>query len=402
MARPPSWQLNRSVFDRDLQRFVSDEGGIRRITGKVTGLQVRDDAAHTVSVDLQAGGAEDLEADWLVDASGRKQLLAKKLGLRNKPREKQRNCFWFRLNGFDRSIVSRIDALGPMPAGKGEPYHHERYYTTHHFMGKGNWIWLIPMRTPDDSELISIGLSSRPDVYPHRVSSVDDFLTHVSQEHPVIAELVASGTVEDTNVFNNYRYTVKQAYSENRWCMVGDAAFAPDPLFSNGLAFSTIQIEQVGEMIARDHSGGHDAAYIKRLEEIFWKPVVGSQNTIANWYETMDDALLCAARLHFIEVTYFYFLLPLIVNRCHYDPDRLDMWNYFQSSSNGIELPERLLALRRKVPKAEPRHFVYQGKEKVNLRALQRCEDVGELRSQLSDGTKLLDGYMKELVARWA
>ena len=32
-------------------------------------------------------------------------------------------------------------------------------------MGRGNWIWLIPMRTEDDTELMSVGIVSRPDVY---------------------------------------------------------------------------------------------------------------------------------------------------------------------------------------------------------------------------------------------
>lgn len=401
MARPPSWQLNRSVFDRDIRVMVDKTPGIRRILGTVTDITLDPEALHVVAYRGDDQGHDTLGANWLIDASGRRQILAKKLKLTRKSRTAQRNSFWFRLSGFERDLLGQLDALGPMPPSEGEHYHYDRYYSTHHFMGRGNWIWLIPMRTADDSELISIGISSRPDVYPHSVRNMDDFMEHVSKEHPVITDLVETGTVEDTNTLNNYRYVIERAYSPDRWCIVGDAAFAPDPLFSNGLAFSTVQLEQVGEMIARDCAGEHSPEYIAQLEEIFWKPVVGSQNTIAKWYETMDDSLLCAPRLHWIEVSYFYVLLPLIVNRCHYDPERLPMFNYMRGDGVPIDVPKLLLNLREGIETATPDHFVYHGKEKVNLRALEQVGNLKELRAQFLAASEVLDRYTEELTGRW-
>jgi hypothetical protein len=344
-----------------------------------------------------------LEADWVIDATGRKQVLAKQLGLRRMEREAQRDCFWFRLKDFDRRILGEIEALGPMPPGVGEPYHYDRYFSTHHFMGKGNWIWLIPLRSEGDGDLMSIGLSTRPDVYPHTVRTVEGFLEHVASEHPVITELVESGTIVDTNLYRNYRYVVDQAYSEDRWCIIGDAAFAADPLFSNGLTFSSIQIEQVGEMIDRDRRGDHDADYIRRLESVFWAPLVGSQNTIAEWYETMDDPLLCAARLHYIEVSYFYLLLPLITNRCHLEPDRLAEWRVMLLKAGApLRLPQALVDARTTVGEVAPAHFVYQGKEKVNRAALRQYEDLAEMRARMQKGADLLREYVDQLLDRWS
>jgi len=401
MARPPSWQLNRSVFDRDIQAMASATPGIERLFGKVKAVDL-DAGGHRLTVDGEDGEQHTLEADWVIDATGRRQILAKQLGLRQRAREKQRDCFWFRLADFDRDILKDIEALGPMPPAEGEPYHYDRYYSTHHFMGKGNWIWLIPLRTEDGSELISIGLSTRPEVYPHDVRSIDAFMEHVGALHPVITELVASGRVLDTNTYANYRYVIDQAYSEDRWCIIGDAAFAPDPLFSNGLAFSTIQIEQVGEMIARDHAGDHAPEYIKKMEEVFWAPVKGSQNTIADWYETMDDPLLCAARLNFIEISYFYVLLPLVVNGCHYKPDRLDEWNFMIASGGSpLQLPKKLEDRRREISTVRPEHFIYQGKEKVNLKALTVYDEMRQMRAGMLAGAELQSQYVSLLMSRW-
>lgn len=88
---------------------------------------------------------------------------------------------------------------------------------------------MIPMKTEDNSELISIGISSHPNFCRRRVRSMDDFLNHVEQVHPVITDLVKSGEVLDTNLMLDYRYEIKQAFSKDRWCIAGDAAFTVDP-----------------------------------------------------------------------------------------------------------------------------------------------------------------------------
>lgn len=259
MARPPSWQLNRHVFDEDL-KIMATEAGVVHIEGQVKNFEIDRSAGHTLTIQVASGKKLTLTADWLIDTSGRRRLFGKKFGLIQKP-EEQRDVFWFRLADLDRSILKDIDALGPMPAEEGECYHYDRYFSTHHFMGHGNWIWMIPLRTEDNSELISIGLTSRPDIYECDVRSVDDFTECVAKVHPVVSEFVKSGRVVDTNMMRHYHYIVKQVYSSDRWGIAGDAAFAPDPLFSNGLAFSSIQLEQLGALIQKDLEGKQEEGF---------------------------------------------------------------------------------------------------------------------------------------------
>ncbi len=400
MARPPSWQLNRTVFDRDIQTMVSEHPGIERIEGLVSGVALDGESGHELTIEEMGGGERRLEANWIVDGTGREQVLPRKLDLVQRPTTGQRDCFWFRLADFDRDLLKELDALGPMPPAEGEDYHYDRYYSTHHFMGRGNWIWMIPMRTADDSELISIGICSRPDVYEHEVKSMDDFLEHVGNAHPVITDLIKTGTVVDTNRLRNYRYVLSQAYSADRWCVLGDAAFAPDPLFSNGLAFGTIQLEQIGEMIARDCEGQHSPEYIEALDKAFWAPVIASQTAITNWYTTMHDAYLCSLRLNWIEIAYFYMLLPMVVNRCHYDPDRMALWEILRLSNQPFELPKALLDRRARFDVPTPEHFLYRGKEKVNLKALHQADNLKDVQSQIAEGGELRSAYTRDVLAR--
>ncbi|MCA9669949.1 MAG: tryptophan 7-halogenase [Myxococcales bacterium] len=404
MARPPAWQLNREVFDRDMRARVDALPGVTRIHGMVSDVALDGERGHTLTVRTEAGAETTVKARWLVDVSGRRRLLARKLGLTVKVTP-QRHAFWFRLAGFRRELLANLDALGPHPSEPGGPYHYERFYSTHHFMGRGNWIWLIPMRGHDaerGEDMISIGLTQRPDIYRHDVRDMQSFMAAVSQEHPVITDLVASGRVLDTNLYRNYRYETKQVYSADRWCLVGDAAVAVDPLFSNGLAFSMMQLQQVGEMIASDLAGDHDPAYIERLDRAFWAPVRSSQQTIGNWYSEMHDPVLSAVRLNMIETTYFYFLLPMVTNRCHFDRKRLGLWKLLELNSKPIEVPQRLVDLRRQVIHTTPDHFAYYGKAKVNPDALRRYASTGPVRQQMARGAALLDRYFAEVSDRLA
>jgi hypothetical protein len=85
--------------------------------------------------------------------------------------EAQKDVFWFRLMNFNPEILGRIRPL------KKENRAFVSYFATHHFFGRGNWIWCIPMRSPENVPLISIGITYRKDVYPHgQIRTMERFM----------------------------------------------------------------------------------------------------------------------------------------------------------------------------------------------------------------------------------
>src|ERR1700741_3852273 len=124
---------------------------------------------HVVTVQGADGERQMLSARWLVDATGRNRRLAKQLQLQETGKE-QKKVFWIRLRNFNPETLSRIQAL------KKQNRAYVPYFATHHFFGKGNWIWCIPMRSPENQPLISIGITYRKDVYPHgEVRTMEQF-----------------------------------------------------------------------------------------------------------------------------------------------------------------------------------------------------------------------------------
>src|SRR5260370_7194529 len=143
---------------------------------------------NEMHVEDAAGARHTMGARWLIDATGRSRVLQKQVQLQETVRE-QKNVYWFRLKNFNPEILSQIQAL------KKPNRSYVPYYATHHFFGKGNWIWCIPMRSPDNDPLISIGITYRKDVYPHAdVRTIKQFLDCVSLAHPVVVELTRRGT----------------------------------------------------------------------------------------------------------------------------------------------------------------------------------------------------------------
>ena len=324
---PPilSFQINRFTFDKEV-RDRNAQNGVELIDGTVAGVEINSgDGLHTVTVQDPAGGKQTLSARWLVDATGRNRVLQKQLQLQEKIKE-QKDVFWFRLANFNPEILSHIQAI------KTPNRCYVPYYATHHFFGKGNWIWCIPMRSPENESLISIGITYRKDVYPHGdVRTMEQFLECVGREHPVLVELVQSGTIVDTNYYNSYMWECRQRYSTDRWYVIGDAGDTVDPLYSVGLALSSLQIRQIAAIIQRQLEGFDTAEFTKDLDTAIAAFQRGVTRDTTRLYQCMDDAYQCHLGVHLAVTKLFHLALPLVMNDYLWDPLGVKLINWFSS-----------------------------------------------------------------------
>lgn len=313
-----SYNLNRFTFDKKI-REINRSMDTNYIIGRIRDLDLSDPKAKKVTYKDENGEQQTISSKWVIDATGRSRLLAKKLQLEAPlpPHISQRCSFWFRLKGFDRSILKKVKAI------KKDNRAYDSYYVTHHFMGKGNWIWAIPMRSDDGEDLISIGICYRDDLYKQHISKVDSFLEAVQPEHPVVCELVRSGEVLDTQQYWRYMYDCKQMYSNDGWFMIGDACRTVDPLYSTGIAATTMQIQQVGALIDLQNKEECTPEIVNDFDTFMRFHQYGSQGGISSLYEVMHDPYQCQARMHISTLLFFYMLAPHIANKYHCDPKKI-------------------------------------------------------------------------------
>lgn len=335
----PSNQINRFTLDNRL-RERAEELGVKRIEGTVKDVSIHEDRPNRLTYSDRNGDLIYLEADWIIDASGRNRLLANKLKLKKTP-DLQRSCFWFRLEGFDKSILKQMKEVK-------EPQHcFDSYYVTHHFFGKSNWIWAIPMRPDhsDSADLISIGIVYRPDLYGKRITSIEDFISRVAAEHPVISKLTQSGKLVDCNAYRNYFYETEKSYSEHGWAIIGDAGDTVDPLYSTGLVMTSIQIKQVAALIDTQRNGKLSKEFVNDLESLYKAIRNALQSEISTLYEVMHDPFQSHLRMHFSSAFYFFFLLPCWLSG--YATDRVGarfITKVLEDGAEGFESLKSLLA----------------------------------------------------------
>jgi hypothetical protein len=169
----------------------------------------------------------------------------------------------------------------------------------------------------------------RPDLFGRRIRSMADFLAQVDQDHPVLSEMVRSGTIVDTQMYFDYFYHSEQLYSEDGWFLVGDTARAVDPLYSNGISMTTFQVGQIAEIIERQRDGTLQAGDVAALDEIGRWIMERAQREVTEQYEIMHDSFQACMQRYFNVTGWFNGVLPL-------------WWNGFLTTPEGARLLLRL------------------------------------------------------------
>ncbi len=295
--------LQRPRFDHQLREHAL-ELGVRILNGKAEDMSAgRNGELHRVQANV-AHKNVTIKSRWIIDATGRQRWLGRRVSTYTRPTTGQRSVFWFRVADFE-PFEKNINATMRRPL----PY--DRYFTTHHFMGHGNWVWCIPLQSQQYQRLLSVGIVYRPDLFPHPMRNMEHFLECMDNEHPAIADMVRSGTVLDTQSYGNYLYWADRVYSPDGWFLIGDAARAVDPLYSSGLSMTAIQIEQIGKIISCQQNQGISADDIRALERIWMAIATRRQEDITNQYESMHVSFQACMRRYWNITVWFNGVLPL-------------------------------------------------------------------------------------------
>lgn len=241
----PSYQLDRGRFEnylgdlclsRDIE-FI-DQASIQ---------DVHINRWHRHAVDYVVDGeSQSIHTRWVIDASGRRALLKRKLGL-EKSSPHAANAAWFRFKK-----VIRIDDWCSDPAWN-EGHHGKtgRWFSTNHLMGQGYWVWLIPLA----SGSTSMGIVASEDY--HQLSdfnSIDKALAWLEVHEPQGAEAVKQNldNLQDFRAIKHYSTECKQVFSANRWGITGEAGFFHDPFYSPGSDFIAFSNTFLTDLVRRD------------------------------------------------------------------------------------------------------------------------------------------------------
>lgn len=309
-----SYQLDRGLLENDL-RAMNEAGGVDMLEG----TDVRDVTLGTGGqphmVDLiSADQSTTVEAKWLVDATGRRRIIQRKLGLEKKGSRKRCSSVWFRLEG-------RVDIKDMVPASEAEWHARvpddNRYFSTNHLMAQGYWVWFIPLASGNTS----IGIVASEEFHPF-----DGFSTYplalewLKKNEPAVYEFLKDQPPMDFKCMRRYSYSSKQVYSADRWACVGEAGVFSDPFYSPGTDMIGFGNSMVTSMIRHDAEG----TLTPELVTAYNRFLIGLNDSLTEniqlGYSLFGHPPAIASKLIWDNVAAWGFLCPQMFNSIYLDP----------------------------------------------------------------------------------
>ena len=199
-------QIDRGRFENELFRRCLKNGAEAFRGWRVQDVEVG--SPHTVKLS-QEEDETSVTATWLVDASGRANILRRKLDLIEETGH-HINAAWIRLAGgldFEEWGADDEEWLDRMPE-RGL-----RRFSTTHLIDEGYWLWLIQLATGP----VSIGVCADPRFHPwEEIESFDAFMEWCREHEPLVfAEI--DGRREDVLDFlrvKDFSYASTRVFSK--------------------------------------------------------------------------------------------------------------------------------------------------------------------------------------------
>ncbi|MBL6449155.1 NAD(P)/FAD-dependent oxidoreductase [Fulvivirga sp. 29W222] len=248
-----SVQLNRGRFEEHLRMLVCEEG-IDLIEGATVKDIVFGEGEEPHEVTFQVGeDVRTISGRWVVDASGRRKLIQRKLNL-SKANERVHSSVWFRIDG----VLDVAELAAKENIEWHEKVKERRWLSTNHLMGEGYWVWLIPI----NPECTSVGIVTTEECHPFaEYATLKKAKQWIAKNEPLLAPHLEKYEVLDFKAIRNYSYSSHQVFSEKRWTCVGEAGAFVDPYYSigsnmiaysNGITCKLIEMDLQNKLTKKD------------------------------------------------------------------------------------------------------------------------------------------------------
>lgn len=306
LARTPGFQLDRAVLDEHVLKVAVSEGSEVWRPAKVVDFSLEGEAGNSVTVEKSDGTKVTVRAKWVVDATGRQALLARKRGGIRPVEGHPTSSIWVRyrnVKDLDGTEVVGTDPADPFVRGVVA----SRRLATNHFTGWGYWIWFIPLRGGETS--VGLVWDTRL-VQPEGTTPLDK-LTRFLNANPLTREMLehAEPVEGDCRYLGTLPYFVDRFIAPG-WTCVGDASGFIDPFYSPGLDQMAFSVHMRVELILKALAGTPAAEMEKeyalhnkrydRFLRFFFRAIYQDKYHLMGDYDTMTTSFLLDTALYYL------------------------------------------------------------------------------------------------------
>lgn len=277
----PETHLFRQDVDARLHSIAVSYGARAFSNVRVSDFEF-DDQGVTISTQ----GGRSWRTRYVIDASGFRSPLAKKLGLREDPpsmRHHSRSMFTHMVD-----VGSYDDAVAPRTLGNILPWNKG---TLHH-MFPGGWFWVIPFNNHAlaRNNLTSVGVTVDPRIHPKPDCSPEEEFRYWLHRFPSIERQFSSAAAaRDWVSTGRLQYTSSRTVGD-RWCLTAHAAGFVDPLFSRGLTDTLDSIIALGgRLLDALRDDEFRAERFQAVEDAEKARLHNNDNLVANTFTSFQD-----------------------------------------------------------------------------------------------------------------
>lgn len=319
----PSYQLDRGSFENHLWN-LNKECGITCIdNAQVSDVLLSSEEMHTTTYTIK-DKSYTVDSTWFIDATSRRALLKKKLGL-STPAVHKASSVWFRVKG----IISP-EQFSRRQAWNNRVKYGLRRLSTNHLMGKGYWVWLIPLK----GGYTSIGIVFHEDLHDaQQFLSFEKSLNWLKEHEPQCAELIMDKSEEilDFKVLRKYSTNCTKLFSEHRWAITGEAGLFADPFYSPGSDFIAMSNSFITELILSDFKHKPISELSHSFEKFYIETYDSFMNIYKDSYPMFGNGPLISFKIAWDWAVYWGLYSLLFFN------DALTNHSFIEKNSNRID-----------------------------------------------------------------
>jgi flavin-dependent dehydrogenase len=264
-----AYQVTRAEYDQILLDTAAERGTKVHQETEVTDIQLGAEGEPVQVTWKNATGEGRLEADWVIDASGSRGMLAQRLHLRKYDEYYRNMAVWSYFKGgkrFTGELEGNIFSV----------------------TWKEGWMWIIPLKDDTYSVGLVTGVESNARI---RDIGADAFYHEAIQSSPLAMEILGTATqCDEVRMLREWSYESKQL-SVGPAFLCGDAGCFIDPLFSSGVHLATYSAMLAAAAI--DHLSQHpedDTAVRAWYDSAYRSAYLRYHRFVAGFYACNEEA----------------------------------------------------------------------------------------------------------------
>ena len=264
-----AYQVTRAEYDQILLDAARERGADVREEHEVTDIQT-DGNGGPVAVSWKNGASSGtLEGDFIIDASGSRGIVARKLKMRRFDEYFQNMAVWSYYKGGKRFQGDLEGNIFSVAFQEG-------------------WIWIIPLK----DDVYSVGVVTDKSASARmRDVGIERFYRECLEMCPLAMEILEGATRhEQVRVIREWAYDAS-SLSLDRAFLCGDSACFIDPLFSQGVHLATYSAMLAAAGIDRLYRNPQDAGEIHQWYEKSYREAYNRYHEFLAAFYSANSAL---------------------------------------------------------------------------------------------------------------